>query len=342
MGEEVPAWFERNCAMEAHEGTSVRDGRALHWLRWGEPTAPPLVLLHGGAAHARWWSPLAPFLADTWCVLAPDLAGMGDSDWRSDGYRTEDWAEDVLHVVVDACPARPTPPVLVGHSMGATVAAIAAAGRPADVRAVLLCDIGVPRAGHAAAQRSGRHFQNRITYPTAADALARFTLTPRQTCPNPWMVEHIARASLRPVGGHGPADPTRPPPGTEVAWAWKFDWRVFARTTEKPLREYLEDLGRTAVPVGCVYGEESRVAPPEVVERVGARLGLCPTVSIPDAGHHLMLDQPIAFVTAVRGLLAALLPDPPGGSAPGPEPSGWSAAATRRPSPPGRAVRPGR
>lgn len=340
----APGWFARNLSVMPEQGTTVVDGgRAVRWLRWGDPAAPMLLLLHGGGAHARWWSPLAPFLTGDeqrpWCVVAPDLAGMGDSDWRSDGYRTEDWATDLLRVANDAgvvpdgtdptragvpasmaaphrtgvpvgtaAPAPAPAPVVLGHSMGATVATVAATLHPESVRAVVLCDIGLPRPGRAlAGGRAGRHFQNRITYPSAAEALSRFKLTPRQTCQNDWYVEHIARTSLRPVGAGGPGDPTRPPAGEEVAWAWKFDWRVFARTVDRPFGEHLAELGAGPVPVACLYGEDSRVAPAELVARVGARLGPVPTVLVPDARHHLMVDQPIAFVTAVRALLDRLV-----------------------------------
>ena len=200
---EAPGWFADHLAVLPHEGaTTVDGGRTVRWLRWGDPlSAPMLLLLHGGGAHARWWSPLAPFLSGdrqrAWCVVAPDLAGMGDSDWRPDGYRTEDWAVDALRVAADAA-AVPggvvAPAVVVGHSLGATVATVAGSLHPDAVRAVLLCDIGLPRPGRAlAGGRAGRHFQNRITYPSAAEALSRFKLDAP-----PGVPERLVRGPHRP------------------------------------------------------------------------------------------------------------------------------------------------
>ncbi len=300
----APAWFTANCAVVPDAVSTEHDGCTLRWLRWGDPAAPPLVLIHGGAAHARWWVPLAPFLAGDRCVIAPDLSGMGDSGWRPGGYRVETWADEVLAVAA-AASSHPDPaPILVGHSLGAAVATVAASRRPSAVRAVLLCDSGVGRGGLA--RRNGRHFVNRVTYPSEAEAVSRFTLIPRQPVANDWMIAHIARHSVRPIGPGGPDDPVRPPLGAASAWTWKFDWRLFARTMDRPFGDYLEDLGRRPFPVACLNGRTSRIVTVEVAARVRDRLGPRPVVWIPDAGHHLMVDQPIAFVTAVEALLAAV------------------------------------
>jgi pimeloyl-ACP methyl ester carboxylesterase len=273
----------------------------VRWLRWGDVERRPLVLVHGGGAHARWWSFLAPFLAEEWCVVAPDLSGMGESGWRQ-AYRTETWADEVLAVVADAVPSGAGRPVLVGHSLGGSVVGVAAARHPERLAGVVLCDIGVRKADEKS--RSGRHFVNRRTYPSREEAIRRFKLIPRQPCANDWAVAYIAATSVRPVGASGADDPTRPPPGEEIGWAWKFDWRLFTRTYDKPLRDYLGDV---TVPVACLHGARSRLVTPEVAERVVHALGRdVPTVWVPEAGHHLMLDQPLAFVAGLRGLLELL------------------------------------
>lgn len=303
MSAETPAWFTQQCAVVPDEGTIDVDGCAIRWLRWGDPAAPPLVLVHGGAASSRWWVPLAPFLTTDRCVIAPDLSGMGDSGWRTAGYRTEQWADEVLACVGEASRSAERP-VLVGHSLGGSVVAVAAVRRPDAVRGVVLCDTGVSRSTRTG--RSARHFRNRLTYRDAAEAVARFKLIPRQDCANAWMVQHIARTSIRPVGPGGPDDPTRPDDDAAVAWTWKFDWRLFARSYEKPFAAYLEQLGALELPVACIFGERSRVVTAEVAERIAAHLGPRPTVWIPDAAHHLMADQPIAFVTALRAVLLGM------------------------------------
>src|SRR5205085_2757862 len=57
----------------------------LHYVDWGNPTAPPLLLVHGGRDHCRNWDWVASALRRDWHVLAPDLRGHGDSQWPPDG-----------------------------------------------------------------------------------------------------------------------------------------------------------------------------------------------------------------------------------------------------------------
>ena len=57
----------------------------LRYVDWGNPDAPPLILLHGGRDHARSWDWTAETLRARWHVIAPDLRGHGDSDWSADG-----------------------------------------------------------------------------------------------------------------------------------------------------------------------------------------------------------------------------------------------------------------
>lgn len=56
-------------------------GLRLHYLDWGNESAPLLILVHGGLEHARVWDHLAPQLCADWHVVVPDLRGHGDSDW---------------------------------------------------------------------------------------------------------------------------------------------------------------------------------------------------------------------------------------------------------------------
>ena len=57
----------------------------LHYVDWGNPDAPPLILLHGGRDHSRSWDWTAAALRNDWHVIAPDLRGHGDSAWSPDG-----------------------------------------------------------------------------------------------------------------------------------------------------------------------------------------------------------------------------------------------------------------
>ncbi len=70
-------------AIEPERSFVAVEGAEVETLAWGERGKPGLIFLHGGAAHADWWSFIAPFFARERRVVAPSFTGMGRSDWRS-------------------------------------------------------------------------------------------------------------------------------------------------------------------------------------------------------------------------------------------------------------------
>src|SRR5215475_4174338 len=117
-------------------------GTKVHYLRWGAGQTLGLVLVHGGAAHAEWWSFLAPLLMRPYDVVALDLSGHGDSD-RRDEYPRRIWADEVRAVIADA--GFPTPPVLVGHSMGGLVSIVTASVYGDELAGAVIVDAPVRR-----------------------------------------------------------------------------------------------------------------------------------------------------------------------------------------------------
>jgi pimeloyl-ACP methyl ester carboxylesterase len=77
--------------------TAVRDasitlgGLRFHYRDWGDPSAPPVLLLHGAYLHAHSWDSVAAGLADRFHVLAVDLRGYGESDWAPDSTPSWRW-----------------------------------------------------------------------------------------------------------------------------------------------------------------------------------------------------------------------------------------------------------
>ena len=73
------------------------NGLKLHYLDWGSPESPALVLLHGLRGHAHSWDDVSSALCDRYRVLALDQRGRGDSDWAAGGdYFTEAYVADLL------------------------------------------------------------------------------------------------------------------------------------------------------------------------------------------------------------------------------------------------------
>ena len=73
----APAWFERVVAIEPERSFVAVDGARVETLAWGERGKPGLIFLHGGAAHADWWSFIAPFFARERRVVAPIIHRHG-------------------------------------------------------------------------------------------------------------------------------------------------------------------------------------------------------------------------------------------------------------------------
>jgi pimeloyl-ACP methyl ester carboxylesterase len=200
-----PEWFTRALKTVPDEGEVTVDAAMIRFRSWGPGGGPGIVLVHGGAAHARWWDHIGPLLADGVRVVALDLSGHGDSDQRED-YSVDLWAAEVLAVV--AAGGIEHDPVIVGHSMGGLVALRCAATYGAQLRGAVAVDSPVREfTPEDRAARDRQAFGPLRVYPSREDAIARFRTMPDQWT-LPFVKQHIAETSLREVDG---------------GWSWKFD-----------------------------------------------------------------------------------------------------------------------
>jgi pimeloyl-ACP methyl ester carboxylesterase len=282
---DAPAWFREALAAPRTDHFVDVAGCPIHYVRWGHGVKPGLILVHGGAAHTEWWSFLAPLLTRQYDVVALDLSGHGESGRRAE-YPRRLWADEVLGVIGDARFAGA--PVLVGHSMGGLVGIVTASVYGEALAGAVIVDAPVRKPDPESQEGgAGRSFRNPKVYPTLEAALAHFRLVPEQPCDNGFILDHIARTSLRRVPG---------------GFTWKFDPRVFTRFSLDKMSDF---LASTRCRVALLRGEKSVVVPPETGEYMYELLNRsAPLVEIPEAHHHLILDQPLAFIAAVRALLA--------------------------------------
>jgi pimeloyl-ACP methyl ester carboxylesterase len=279
-----PDWFEDALATPFREDWTSVAGADIHYLEWGRRGQPGLVFVHGGAAHAHWWSFLAPMFATDWHAVALDLSGHGESG-RRDAYSHEAWADEVL-AITDAA-GFPGPPVVVGHSLGGMVTIQTAATYGDRLAGAVIVDAPVRRPDPESEEGArGRAFRFPGSYPDLETALDHFHLIPPQPCDNNFILDYIGRRSLR---------------ETSDGWTWKFDPGLF-RHTLVPLRDQLASVGCR---VALLRGELSVIVPEDTAEYMYGLMGRnAPVVSIPQAHHHLTLDQPLAFVASLRTLLA--------------------------------------
>ena len=82
---------------------------------------------------------------------------------------------------------------------------------------------------------------------------------------------------------------------------WKFDPFWFEKIRIKPFEPLFADV---RCPWTFMRGEFSEVVPPEAEAYFDEKLGRkMPFIEVPQARHHLVLDQPLAFITALRAIL---------------------------------------
>ncbi|HXZ00509.1 MAG TPA: alpha/beta hydrolase [Stellaceae bacterium] len=285
----APDWFRWALACRPQSRKIAVAGCPIHYLLWPakEERAGPrgLLFVHGGGAHAHWWSFIAPYFTRGFRVAAIDLSGMGDSGWR-ENYTAERRAQEMRAVIADA--GLGPRPFVIGHSFGGFMTAKVASAFGDALGGAVIVDSPI-RSPEEEEQQPlpPPRWANKKIYESFEAGLARFRLMPPQSCDNGFLLEHIARHSLRPVAG---------------GWTWKFDGAAMgARRFGEPFREYLQAVRCRAA---LIFGEKSALVSRATASYMSSLMGpLAPIVEVPEAQHHVMLDQPLAFVAALRMLL---------------------------------------
>ncbi|MFQ3325010.1 MAG: pimeloyl-ACP methyl ester carboxylesterase [Pseudomonadales bacterium] len=298
---DLPAWFTEAMAVPREEGFAQINSHKVHYFRWGKRGNPPLLITHGFLAHARCFAFIAPFFAEEYDIVAYDLAGMGDSDaqpGRTNAERGEDMvAAAEKFDMFDG----PVNPIIIAHSFGGGVGLSAMEHAGERFSGLIICDLMVMRPeilkaiwkveGLGRPGSGNPHKRNNI-YPDYETARARYVLSPQQSVKAAFLLDYMAYHSLCEVDG---------------GWTWKFDPQVFTRVEEDQQNwlqtaQRIADLEHKAV---IIYEEKSSLFDADSIEYIKEVGGShVPMIAVPDAEHHLMLDQPMVFVTALRCMLA--------------------------------------
>jgi pimeloyl-ACP methyl ester carboxylesterase len=273
----------------------------LHYLEWGDPAAPPVMLIHGGRDHARSWDAIAAGLADRHRVIVPDLAGHGDSEWISSGdYRANGYAFDIAHLITLLGYDRLA---LVGHSLCGNIALRVTAARPEVVtRLVSIEGIGPPPpvmaelAAMPQAQRIRRWLDDAEKmetrhprrYATIEDALAR--MREQNSHLSAELALHLTRHGVR--------------QNDDGSWSWKFDNRFYLIAHERAAEPEMRELWTAvACPTLLIYGAESWASNPAEDGRAAyfkdVRVEL-----LERAGHWPHHDREDAVLPMIRDFLA--------------------------------------
>ncbi len=274
-------------------------GRRMNVSCWGDPAAPPLMLIHGIRDHSRSWDWTANALAGSYRIYAPDLRGHGNSDWVAPhGYTLAEYGLDLADIVAALGLERFA---VVGHSFGGHQALRLAACWPEKVTAVsgIECvELPIVRDERDAPRpytirmrswmetmRESRDRRPR-SYATIADAVARMQQEQPQI--EPATIQHLAH--------HGVL---ANPDGT---WRWKFDQATRLRPPDDADGRDLDQmLSAIACPVQLFYGTASWVPFPPA-----KRLALLRDrriVTIPDVSHWLHHQARETYIAELSAFL---------------------------------------
>lgn len=242
-------------------------------LTFGDAQAPDLVFVPGITSPAETAHFLATALGD-YTVHVPDLRGRAGTERAEAGrYTLADYRDD-LAGIIDALEL--TRPVVVGHSLGARIAAAWAVASDADSRVVL---VDPPLSG-----------PGRDRYPMSAESFAR----------------QLAQAR----------EGTTPEAIREFFPAWperelRLRAEVLAECDETAVLEthrgfeeedFFELWDRLSGDVALIYGANSPVVRPEHVTELRERNPHIPLRAVPDAGHMVPWDNLPGFVAAFHEL----------------------------------------
>lgn len=272
----------------------------LSIAEWGDPSAPPIILQHGGRDHARNWDWVAQAFATGHRVIAPDLRGHGDSAWAVDGrYELMDFVEDFAGIVA-ALDLPPCP--IVGHSLGGNVTTrfaglypdrvtrlvnIEGLGDSPDRAARIAAEDPLDRLRKGIERRAALAARSPRDYPSHAALVARLRTADQRL--DAGTVEHLATHAAR-ANADGTLRIKHDP-------ALGFDTAIDIPAEVKTMM-----WAAITCPVLLVYGAESWASNPADDGRAAhfrnARVEL-----FDRAGHWVHHDRRDDFIASVRGFL---------------------------------------
>jgi len=271
-------------AMEHRKVRKLRGhGIELSGLDYGGEGRPPMLLIHGGAAHARWWDFVAPALTGRFHVLALDQRGHGDSAWSAEwAYGSRHYAADLEAIIAGWGLGAP---ILVGHSMGGHSAMVFAAEHSDRLRAMVAIDSIPAYPEHAVAALAAIADRPASVYESLDDAVASFRLLPGETLAEPEILRHVAELSFR--------------RRDDGKWVHKMDRRTLRR---EPV-QLDGELARVRCPALLIKAAESPVLSVSFARAMAARMTHARMVVLENSNHHALIDNPAGLVAAMTPFL---------------------------------------
>ncbi|NQV56602.1 MAG: alpha/beta hydrolase [Rhodospirillales bacterium] len=283
---------------------SYTSGRLkLNYVDWGNESAPPMLLVHGGRDHARSWDWLAGALISDYHVMAIDLRGHGDSEWTNSAtYEVDEFVFDVAELIAQKGLA---PLTIIGHSLGGMIALRYTGIFPENVtKLVAIEGLGLGRRRAEATEKEPAPVRYRNWINELRKIVTwqerRYESVDEATLRMAEANEHLSPAQTRHLTEHGTKQ------NDDGSYSWKFDHyfftRFFAPKGIDPT-EAQEMWANIACPTLLIRGTESWATDP-LEDGNAKHFKNCTSVAIEGAGHWVHHDQLETLLGHVKPFLA--------------------------------------
>jgi esterase len=258
------------------------NGLRLHYLDWGDPAKPAMILIHGIARHAHTFDHIAPEFARDHRVITLDMRGHGDSAWSAEGaYLVEDHVKDLAAIIRELGLRRVT---LMGNSTGGRVVQVYAGLNPEMVERLIVEDVGPERPQSIADSFTRRVAQEANGWASEDDLVKQLVAQSPRT-PEPLLRTYAHFGTTRRGDGR---------------LVWKRDPNLVKGFVETELWQYVSKI---VAPTIYVLGGASPIVPAATAQRLKQTLPNCEVVIMPGLGHYPSEEDRAGFLTIVKRFL---------------------------------------
>ena len=279
----APEWFLKSIANKGVDVLINDPNGDISYSKWksNNQSKNLLILIHGTGAHKKWWDPIAPQFIDDTNVIAVDLPGMGDSDFREKS-SIKDFGSCIFSIIEkEKKDAQIENIYIVGHSLGGQVAAYLASEYKDLVTSLIMIDTFIRPPDYDPSEHEGGPLRKIKYYPDKKTILQRFRLMPTQECKNDWFLRYIAEYSVREV---------------EDGWRWKFDDLMF-----NSLERLFGYKFSFKCPALFIYGANSLLMSGNILSNIKKMYSdIMEFEKVDEAAHHVPLDKPLEIVDIIK------------------------------------------
>jgi esterase len=259
------------------------NGLRLHYLDWGNPSRPALVMVHGIGRVAHTFDHIAPSFTADYHVLALDMRGHGDSAWDpAANYLVEDHVRDFEAFISQLGLQRVS---LWGNSTGGRVVQVYAGLHPENVRALIVEDVG-PERPRTISDNFARSVERDARGWADEDELLAQLQRENAGIPPDQLRSYARYGSKRDASGR---------------LVWKRDPQLARGFVETELWQYVR---RITSPTIYIIGGRSTIVPADTQEQLRKTIPGVQIVTMPGLGHYPSQERPEEFTRLAKTFLA--------------------------------------